>query len=158
MKEDKLQELKAKFLEERKNRPKVERKWPYELFGIECGEGWKGLYQPIIDYIDKYNEDHEEKIEIHQIKEKFGGLCFYVNKKIDELRKMIEDAEAESYHTCEVCGKHINKPISENYWIYPMCKECFDNISQRREQEIEETAKKIREKRKMNSENSQNKS
>lgn len=71
MKEDKLQELKAKFIEELKNRPKVEPKWPYELFGIECGEGWKGLYQPIIDYIDKYNEDHEEKIEIHQIKEKF---------------------------------------------------------------------------------------
>ena len=59
MREDKLQEQKAKFLEERKNRPKVERKWSYELFGIECGEGWKGLYQPIIDYIDKYNEDHE---------------------------------------------------------------------------------------------------
>lgn len=127
MKEDKLQELKAKFLEERKNRPKVERKWPYELFGIECGEGWKGLYQPIIDYIDKYNEDHDEKIEIHQVKEKFGGLRFYVNFYTDELRTMIRDAEERSYNICEVCGKHIDKPITENYWIYAECEECHKN-------------------------------
>ena len=48
-----------------------EPKEPYELFGIECGEGWKKLYQPIIDYIDEYNKDKEgvDKIEIYQIKE-----------------------------------------------------------------------------------------
>ena len=73
-------------------------KWPYELFGIECGDGWKQLYQPIIDYIDEYNKTHNDKpIEIHQIKEKFGGLCFYTNFKTDELRSMIEDAEWKAY-------------------------------------------------------------
>ena len=111
-------------MEELKNRPKVEPKWSYELFGVECGEGWKVLYQPIIDYIDKYNEDHEEKIEIHQIKEKFGGLRFYTNFKTNALRAMIENAVERSYNVCETCGKHIDKPICENHWIYAECEEC----------------------------------
>ena len=77
------EEYKAKREQEKKD---FEPKWPYELFGIECGEGWKHLYQPIIDYIEKYNNSHTDKIEIHQIKEKFGTLSFYTSKKTDELR------------------------------------------------------------------------
>ena len=30
---------------------------PYELFGVECGDGWKGLLKPIFDYIEKYNSE-----------------------------------------------------------------------------------------------------
>lgn len=133
-----------------------EPKEPYELFGIECGEGWKKLYQPIIDYIEEYNKDKEEddKIEIYQIKEKLGTLSCYVSKKTDELRKMIEDAEAQSYHTCEICGKHINKQIVEHHWIYPMCRECYDGMKEKQEQAMEEIAEKIKEKRNMKRENS----
>jgi ribosomal protein L37AE/L43A len=127
-----------------------EPKEPYELFGIECGEGWKKLYQPIIDYIDEYNKDKEgvDKIEIYQIKEKFGTLSFYVSKKTDKLRKMIEDAEAESYHVCEICGRHINKQIVEHHWIYPMCRECYDGMKERQEKIMEEVENKIKAKRK----------
>ena len=127
-----------------------EPKEPYELFGIECGEGWKGIYQPIIDYIEDYNKDKEgeDKIEIYQIKEKFGTLSFYVSKKTDELRKMIEDAEAESYHVCEICGRHINKQIVEHHWIYPMCRECYDGMKEKQEKIMEEMENKIKAKRK----------
>lgn len=127
-----------------------EPKEPYELFGIECGEGWKGIYQPIIDYIEDYNKDKEgeDKIEIYQIKEKFGTLSFYVSKKTDELRKMIEDAEAESYHVCEICGRHINKQIVEHHWIYPMCRECYDGMNTKQEKIMEEFENKVKAKRK----------
>ena len=106
--------------------------------------------------LEEYNKDKEEddKIEIYQIKEKFGTLSCYVSKKTDELRKMIEDAEAQSYHTCEICGKHINKQIVEHYWIYPMCMECYDGMNERQEQAMEEIAEKIKEKRNMKRENS----
>ena len=127
-----------------------EPKEPYELFGIECGEGWKGIYQPIIDYIEDYNKDKEgeDKIEIYQIKEKFGTLSFYVSKKTDELRKMIEDAEAESYHVCEICGRHINKQIVEHHWIYPICRECYDGMKTKQEKIMEEFENKVKAKRK----------
>lgn len=152
-----LEKEKERIKKLRENEPKVEPKHPYELFGIECDKGWEKLYQPIIDYIEDYNKDKEgdDRIEILQIKEKFGHLTIYVSKKTDELRSMIEDAEADSYHTCEVCGKHINKPITEHHWIYPMCRKCFDEMNEKRQKAMEEVARKIKEIKRMNSENSQ---
>lgn len=123
----KFLELKEKLLEEMKNKPKEDPKEPYELFGVECGEGWKHLYQPITDFITEYNKTHEDSpIKICQIKEKFGGLRYYVNNYVDGLREMIDKAEEESYHTCEICGKHIDKPIIKNHWIYAECEECYN--------------------------------
>lgn len=152
-----LEKEKERIKKLREDEPKVEPKHPYELFGIECDKGWEKLYQPIIDYIEDYNKDKEgdDRIEILQIKEKFGYLTIYVSKKTDELRSMIEDAEADSYHTCEVCGKHINKPITEHHWIYPMCRKCFDEMNEKRQKAMEEVARKIKEIKHMNSENSQ---
>ena len=134
-----------------------EPKEPYELFGIECGDGWKNLYQPIIDYIEEYNKDKEgeDKIEIYQIKEKFGGLNVYLSHYTDELTNMIKVAEEQSYHTCEICGRHINKPIEEHHWIYTMCRACYDEMKEKQEIAIEEVAKKIKKrKRAMKGENS----
>lgn len=152
-----LEKEKERIKKLRENEPKVEPKHPYELFGIECDKGWEKLYQPIIDYIEDYNKDKEgdDRIEILQIKEKFAGLRVYLSKYTDELRSMIEDAEADSYHTCEVCGKHINKPITEHHWIYPMCRKCFDEMNEKRQKAMEEVARKIKEIKRMNSENSQ---
>jgi len=144
MDKKKFEEIRAKLLEERKNKPKVERQEPYELFGVECGNGWKHLYQPITDYINEYNQTHkEEPIKICQIKEKFGGLRYYVDHYTDNLRKMIREAEEKSYNTCEICGKHIDKPITENHWIYAECEECHQKLK-----------KKISKVINMNSENS----
>ena len=45
----------------------------YELFGVECGQGWRELYNPIFKYIEEYNKDKpdEEKIHPLQVKEKW---------------------------------------------------------------------------------------
>lgn len=125
-----------------------EPKYPYELFGIECWDGWKKLYQPIIDYLKEYNKDKEEKdrIEIHQIKEKFGSIRIYLSSYTDELRQMIDDAEEQSYYTCEICGKYITKPIVEHHWIYPMCRKCFEDMKEKEEKAMEEVARKIKKK------------
>lgn len=148
MREDKLQERKAKLLEELKNKPKVEPKWPYELFDIECGNGWKHLYEPIIDAVAEYNmaqDNEDDRIEIHQVKEKFGGLRVYLSKYTDELRKMIIDAEKKSHNTCEICGKHISKPIVENYWIYAECEECHQKWLDKRTKVLEAYENKVKE-------------
>ena len=114
-------------IEKREHPEKFIPKWPYELYGIECREGWKSLYQPILDRVNEYNDKNEsEPIEIHQVKEKYGGLRIYLSKYTDELRQMINDAEEKSYKTCEVCGKAINKPIVKNNWIYTECEECYN--------------------------------
>lgn len=112
----------------------MESQWSYNLFGIECGDGWKSLYQPIIDYIQEYNRVHEGTdsfIEIHQIKEKFGGLRFYWGGEnvpedvCDVLREMIRDAEAESFCVCEICGSRDNVGITVDNWYTTICEDCL---------------------------------
>jgi ribosomal protein L37AE/L43A len=140
-----VEEYKKQKEQERKEHPeRFVPKWPYELFGIECGKGWEHLYQPLIDYVEKYNigKEGNDRMEIHQIKEKFGGLRFYTNFYTDELRDMIRKAEVESFHTCEVCGKHIDEPINENYWIYAECKDCHEKWKADRQKKMDEAFEK----------------
>lgn len=106
--------------------------WSYELFGVECGEGWKSLYQPLIDYIEGYNNKHTDSFfEIHQIKEKWGGLRFYwggenIPKDIEkEFKQMVDDAEAESWLVCEQCGSTENVGLVVGSWYYTTCEKCL---------------------------------
>ena len=46
------------------------------------------------------------QFEVMQVKEKFGGLRFYVNcRKEEAIRQRIGVAAQESFRTCEVCGQ-----------------------------------------------------
>lgn len=74
---------------------------PYELFGVECGDGWKGLLKPIFDYIEKYNSEHTKNpIVIEQVKEKFG--CY--DKETEVLTnkgwKYFSDVQYDDYIMC----------------------------------------------------------
>jgi hypothetical protein len=89
-------------------------KWPYELFGVECGQGWSQLYGPLLTLCAVFG------VEVHQVKEKFGGLRFYVEGNCPEkLRELITAMESLSYHVCEVCGA----PGKERPggWIKTLC-------------------------------------
>lgn len=97
---------------------------PYELFGIECGKGWNKLIIPILDYIDLYNSGHDDKIEILQIKEKFGGLRIYTSFSTPELDQLIDDAEEQSFKICEYCGSTENVSQTTG-WIKTLCSKCM---------------------------------
>lgn len=71
----------------------------FELFGVECGDGWKSIYEPLLVRARK------EGATVAQVKEKFGGLRFYVSGASDGLRELIREAEGLSFETCEVCGQ-----------------------------------------------------
>lgn len=61
-----------------------------------------------------------------QVKEKFGGLRFYVHGATDEQYAAISFAEALSYRTCEVCSKSA-KPNKDCGWISTRCKDHRDD-------------------------------
>jgi hypothetical protein len=100
--------------------------YPFYLFGIECGSGWFKLIKPIIEYIDKYNENKSEddKIIITQIKEKYGTLRIYISHGTKELFDMIDNAERESEITCETCGSKNNVGYTFGY-IQTICHDCI---------------------------------
>jgi len=63
---------------------------------------------------------------ITQIKEKFGGLCFYISGGDDTIYGMISLAESLSYRTCEFCG--TTKDVGRTQgWITTCCKPCLDS-------------------------------
>ena len=107
-------------------------KTPYELFDVECGNGWSELLKPIFDYIENYNKDKDDKnkIEVCQVKQKFGSLRFYTSFSTDELDELIEKAENESAHTCELCGSKENIGYTCG-WITTCCEKCVKEMAKR---------------------------
>ena len=105
-------------------------KTPYELFGVECESGWDEILKPIFEYVENYNKDkdYDDRLEILQIKEKFGTLRIYCNFYTEKLRNLIEKAEEESINTCECCGTHENLGWTSG-WIKRLCKGCSEKSS-----------------------------
>jgi hypothetical protein len=67
--------------------------------------GTKTVTQEDLDEAKVKMEEEAEKVPVAtQVKEKFGGLRFYVNRATDKHWSYITFAESMSYRTCEVCG------------------------------------------------------
>jgi hypothetical protein len=67
--------------------------------------GTKTVTQEAIDEACiKMNEEASKVPVAVQVKEKFGGLRFYVNGATDKHWSYINFAESMSYRTCEECG------------------------------------------------------
>jgi len=91
-------------------------------FGVECGDGW---FQLIYDLSKKIMEINSE-VQATQVKEKYGGLCFYVGnvsiKSADEVFAIIDKAEELSLKICENCGEPGKQ--NEYGWILTLCDGC----------------------------------
>jgi len=104
--------------------------YPYPMFGIECGNGWYGLLDDLCFDIDRVltgNPELEKNFYVAQIKEKFGGLRFYVYGADDEIMNRINNAEKKSFTICEDCGKK-GKEITIRGWIMTLCDACKEKI------------------------------
>lgn len=73
---------------------------------------------------------HCEKYDAHiprasQVKEKFGGLRFYMTMATDEMFDFIEEAESKSTTICEVCGEP-GKTFNDG-WMVTLCENHKDS-------------------------------
>lgn len=102
---------------------------PLPMFGFECGEGWYNNLAQLLGHIDHYlNHKHKgvpEGFHITQIKEKFGGLRFYVDGADDVIHELITFTENLCDRTCEYCGSNQNIMRSKG-WIVTACKNCTE--------------------------------
>ncbi len=81
-------------------------------------EGWRDIVHRLYASIEAVSPGHK----ILQIKEKFGGLRYYVAvDNYADVEALIRDAEAESFMTCEDCGQPCT--VTENGWISTLCDE-----------------------------------
>lgn len=82
--------------------------------------GWQSLVSPLIDLCEQHG------VEILQIKEKFGGLRFYVGEMSDEnvasLSTAINVAEDASFRICQDCG--APGVLRGGGWLRTLCHDC----------------------------------
>jgi len=86
---------------------------------LECGPGWFSLINEALKKLFKLNP----KLQILQIKEKFGGLRLYVSHCSSEMNIVINEAKAKAEKTCELCGApgDLN---NDGRWLSTKCLEC----------------------------------
>ena len=91
-------------------------------WGFDCGDGWFDVIYDLSKEITKIDPN----VEAVQVKEKFGGLRFYIggvsNKTHDAVYEAVYKAEERAERTCEVCGKPGK--ITGTFWLKALCKEC----------------------------------
>jgi len=94
-------------------------------WGIDTGDGWYWLIDQLCEYLQFQTDNNKSpQVEASQVKEKFGGLRFYVSGADDRQYSAIRFAEFLSYSICEDCG--TTKEVSQNKtgWIRSLCPKC----------------------------------
>lgn len=114
---------------------------PIDMWGLECDDGWFDLIDTLcnkiqshIDWRSKNIQDVEElsnlQVVAQQVKEKFGGLRFYVIGGDDITESFISFAETMSLKICETCG-NPGKQQGDRGWIHTACNPCFEKRARR---------------------------
>ena len=108
-------------------------------FGFECGDGWEPLVREIAVELEAFilslPFEQRHAVRAAQVKEKFGGLRFYVDAdyitaehefiQIDlppTVVAAINHAEERSLQTCEVCGRP-GRAATFCGWVRTRCNE-----------------------------------
>lgn len=121
-------------------------------WGIDTGDGWYDLIDTLcanvqhhVDWLVKKQQfaidrgeikpedvvlEEDMQVVASQVKEKFGGLRFYVNAADDTVRGMIDMAESMSYKICETCG-NPGRPNKAG-WIVTLCPTCRAEMEKKR--------------------------
>ena len=96
--------------------------------GFLCGPGWYPLIERLsADLAVIIREDGLRRFRVLQVKEKFGGLRFYVKGGNERALTRIVKAMREAESTCEGCGAPgcIRKI---GVWLSTLCDRCHADL------------------------------
>jgi len=102
-------------------------------YGLDfrCGDGWIVLIDTLFSKIENHlrtcDADANKDFVIEQIKEKFGSLRFYAMNADMKIYEMINEAEAESFETCDECGAAGVLSIRQR-WYKTLCSSCQEKL------------------------------
>jgi len=123
-KEHNMNEENTKYL--RENFPNLFREYGGEprqtcmAWGFACGDGWFEILKELGEKLEPLG------VVAAQVKEKFGGLRFYINgideSIYEEVYQYIHEAESKSYETCEKCGQ--KGKLRNDGWVKTLCDNC----------------------------------
>jgi len=94
-------------------------------FGVS--NGWLGLIKEMMEDIISMGWDKQ----VCQVKEKFGGLRFYINSASNEVHDRITQAENLSYKVCEMCGES-GELRTDIGWYLTLCDTHYTEEKEKR--------------------------
>lgn len=106
----------------------------YSSWSVSASTGWnKLIYELVVDIVNMGWSRH-----VCQVKEKFGGLRFYIGSANQQIFDRINKAECDSFEICEICGKEGHL-CSNGGWLQTCCVEHMpDNYEILKDDEDEE--------------------
>ena len=99
---------------------------------IGCQKGW----YPLIIELDVRLAALDSAYRVEQVKEKMGGLRFYIETSSSQaaaMEALIDEAEADSETICEVCGATgvLMVDDSNGGWLKTLCVACAQGAGYR---------------------------
>jgi len=97
--------------------------------GFQVGTGWFPIIKDLVDSIKEndnvYNQKNNFKFvtKVSNISERFGSMVFQVGRTLRANVLLVNNAEQESYLTCETCG---TKEDMGSYKEKACCKLCAE--------------------------------
>jgi hypothetical protein len=89
-------------------------------------EGWVGPgWLPLLERLAADLAALGWNRDLHQMKEKLGGLRFYIGKASKEILERIDQAAEESFTICEHCGAPGRPREGRTAWIKTTCDACL---------------------------------
>ncbi|WP_236166337.1 hypothetical protein [Pseudomonas juntendi] len=89
-------------------------------FTFECTNGWFDLIAANLKLVERYAELERLKVEITQVKEKFGLLRVYHRGGDDVVDRLLDIAELVSAGICEICGAQ-GSVAEHKGWLRARC-------------------------------------
>lgn len=83
----------------------------------------KALKDAIHDTPRRVTDDVPPQVVARQVKEKYGGLCFYYCGGDEYIEGLVSMAESISYRICEKCG-NPGSTNKDDGWISTLCESC----------------------------------
>jgi hypothetical protein len=84
--------------------------------------GWRELVEPL------WHLCQVEDVDIMQVKEKYGGLRFYIGPAPKYVQDLVNIVEARSYQICEVCGSNRASLVNIDHWLRTLCAKHHDEM------------------------------
>jgi hypothetical protein len=94
--------------------------FPKEDLYAQVGPGWTPLLKGLLRQLFDKGWDGV----VHQVKEKFGGLRFYIGQGSEEIYRIISLYENKSREICEECGEKGKVRNVTPYWLKCVCDNC----------------------------------
>lgn len=120
-----------KVADEKELEARLKAKTPQGWYGLAVGPGWYDL----VDACDRALTMVAPDYKVLQIKEKFGGLRYYITDvppdALELTQGIITAAEELASHTCEECGQPGT--LRSEFWYRTQCDEHDAEYIKRRE-------------------------